>query len=486
MGGEPTSRFVNGHYRGIDRRVRHLPNSSDVSVHAPLVASALLLVGIVVVEVVAARLVPDAAIVLRSLERVEIAAGALLVTAGVETLLQWRVDGRAFMWWSGAGLITLGVPGLLSVADLAGTMALCVAAAAVAAFFFIRALRTPEIDAALTVPRAIVLMGAALITTLALAVALRFGSIEIARAAAVGELVLYSGLAFVFARRARAASWLALTLFAWALSQLPWLLVHAGTPQLAGVSVLHMAAAGLAVVGAAVALQFNARVHRRVALEAQQRREVAEDLYADTVHEVRSTVVALEGGMRTLAPDPERTLATALASELHRLRGLVEPEAEATSRAFSVRDALLPLLTVSHAGGWPVRWSIPDDLTATGRSTDIAQIVHALLTNARRYAPTSDIEVEAFGDDGYAVLRVSDRGPGVARDDRERIFERGERAEWEFADGRGLGLHIARRLARASNGELWVESRRGGGARFVLIVPLAAADASARDEPLVG
>jgi signal transduction histidine kinase len=487
MGGESSSlRSVNGHYRGSDRRVRHLPSSAEVPVHAPLVASALLLVGIVVVQVVAARVVPDASIVLRSLERVDIAAGALLVTAGVETFLQWRVDGRAFVWWSGAGLIALGVPGLLSVADLAGTMAMCVAASSVAAFFFIRALRTTEIDAALTMTRAIVMVGAALIATLAITVALRFGPIGITRAATVGEFALYSGLAFVFARRAGAASWLALTLFAWALSQLPWLFVHEGTQQLAGVAVLHMAAAGLAVVGAAVALHLNARVQRNVAFEAQKGRELAEDLYADTMHEVRSTVVALEGGMRTLAPEPERALATALVAELHRLRGMVEPEAEAAPHAFSLRDALVPLLTVSRAGGWPVRWSIPDDLVALGRSTDVAQIAHALLTNARRYAPNSVITVEAFAEDGYAVLRVSDRGPGVAREDRDRIFERGERAEWQVADARGLGLHSARRLARESDGELWVEPRRGGGARFVLLVPLAAAEVTAPDERLVG
>jgi two-component system, OmpR family, sensor kinase len=155
------------------------------------------------------------------------------------------------------------------------------------------------------------------------------------------------------------------------------------------------------------------------------------------------------------------------------LRELVEPGEIATHGEFSVREALEPLLTVSSAGGWPVSWSIPEALRARGRAADVAQIVHSLLTNARRYAPGSPIEVTATTDDDFVVLRVDDRGPGVARGRRELIFERGERSDREHPDAKGLGLHIARRLARELDGELWVEPRQDSGARFVLIVPTA-------------
>jgi len=137
-----------------------------------------------------------------------------------------------------------------------------------------------------------------------------------------------------------------------------------------------------------------------------------------------------------------------------------------------VRDALEPLLTVTVAAGWPTSWSIPDDLVAVGRPADMAQIAHALLTNARRYAPGSPTEVTATSQDGFVLVFVDDRGPGVPRGHRELIFERGERSDHaDDPDGRGLGLHIARRLARLHGGDLWVEPRPGGGARFVLSAP---------------
>jgi signal transduction histidine kinase len=67
------------------------------------------------------------------------------------------------------------------------------------------------------------------------------------------------------------------------------------------------------------------------------------------------------------------------------------------------------------------------------------------------------------------MLRVDDRGPGIAPDDLEWIFERGQRSDTVVdREGAGLGLHIARRLARDLGGDLWAESRIGGGARFVL------------------
>ena len=244
---------------------------------------------------------------------------------------------------------------------------------------------------------------------------------------------------------------------------------------------MHMVTGAIAVVGAAVGLQMSARAQRTVALEARRERDVVEARYAETLHEVRSTVVALEGGMRTLQPRiSERRVVTTISREPRSSPSCIvsasssSPTPAAADAEFAVRDALEPLLTVSSAGGWPVSWSIPEELRARGRAADVAQIVHSLLTNARRYAPGSPIEVTATTEDDYVVLRVDDRGPGVARGRRESIFERGERSDrGEHPDAKGLGLHIARRLARELGGELWVEPRPESGARFVLIVPAA-------------
>jgi two-component system, OmpR family, sensor kinase len=67
-------------------------------------------------------------------------------------------------------------------------------------------------------------------------------------------------------------------------------------------------------------------------------------------------------------------------------------------------------------------------------------------------------------------LVVRDSGPGVAREDRERIFERFERAGSSLP-GIGLGLYIVRRIVDAHHGSVRVESASGSGAAFIVSLP---------------
>ena len=76
--------------------------------------------------------------------------------------------------------------------------------------------------------------------------------------------------------------------------------------------------------------------------------------------------------------------------------------------------------------------------------------------------------------DGAAVIEVTDRGPGIASGDVERIFEpfvRLESARGRHEGGSGLGLAIARSIADAHGGSLTVSSPPGAGSRFTLTVP---------------
>jgi signal transduction histidine kinase len=115
-------------------------------------------------------------------------------------------------------------------------------------------------------------------------------------------------------------------------------------------------------------------------------------------------------------------------------------------------------------------------LTVTADRDALEQIVLNLLDNACKYA-TDGAEVTvvlAPRDGGGADLRVLDRGPGVPPAHRERIFEKFHRVDDTLTaekHGAGLGLSIARQLARGLGGELRYEPRAGGGAAFVLELP---------------
>ena len=77
---------------------------------------------------------------------------------------------------------------------------------------------------------------------------------------------------------------------------------------------------------------------------------------------------------------------------------------------------------------------------------------------------------------------MADEGPGIATDDRERIFEPFSRLPGvarDRAGGTGLGLAIARRIVTAHEGTIGVDDAPGGGARFVVTLPAVAAPASA-------
>jgi PAS domain S-box-containing protein len=103
----------------------------------------------------------------------------------------------------------------------------------------------------------------------------------------------------------------------------------------------------------------------------------------------------------------------------------------------------------------------------------LEQVLTNLFTNAMKYAPGTPVKVSAARKDGVAVLTVSDRGPGIAPHDRERIFGRFERATSERSvSGLGLGLHISQQIVLAHGGRIRAENHDGGGASFVVELPL--------------
>ena len=152
--------------------------------------------------------------------------------------------------------------------------------------------------------------------------------------------------------------------------------------------------------------------------------------------------------------------------------GTVRPSKEVLAIAPRVRRAwdALGASTVSFrlddaAGGW-LAMADPDQLD---------QVLWAILDNSVRYGGGSPIHarVAPRPDSGRLAITISDEGPGVGAEDRDRIFERYERGSaGAKAEGTGLGLYVSRSLCQAMGGDLVLEPSDGTrGAAFTILLP---------------
>ena len=226
--------------------------------------------------------------------------------------------------------------------------------------------------------------------------------------------------------------------------------------------------------------------------------EEAKDLFlATTSHELRTPITVVQGFASTLAsrweklPDPDRrTAVQTIAERAGSLGRLVEQlllGSRAGAEQLTVSNGPFDLAAVLSASASAFKSLsdrhvltavIPERLpTAFGDelSTDI--IVGQLLENAFKYSPeggTVTVRVRVL--ESQIEVAVADDGIGIAAGDHERIFERfvqGETGDRRRFGGIGLGLYIARRLARAQGGELTATSRPQGGTVMRLRLPLA-------------
>jgi PAS domain S-box-containing protein len=101
------------------------------------------------------------------------------------------------------------------------------------------------------------------------------------------------------------------------------------------------------------------------------------------------------------------------------------------------------------------------------------QVVMNLLSNAFKYGAGEPVTLALSSADGEAVLEVRDRGPGIAAQDMDRIFERFERASpMRHYGGLGLGLYVSREIVRAEHGSITAHNLAEGGACFQVRLPV--------------
>ncbi len=233
-----------------------------------------------------------------------------------------------------------------------------------------------------------------------------------------------------------------------------------------------------------LARTFDALLDRvSAALRHEQR------LSAELSHELRTPLARILGEVELLqrrerSPEERRGAHDAIARSGEQMLRILEvlmaaARAEAAP-AGAGRSRLGQALAEATAGaertlgGRGVRLEVApgaEDLTVGVDAEVVERVLAPLLDNAGRHA-RAVVRIGAVRSDGRVLVRVADDGRGVPAEDTERVFEPGVRgATGDDHGGAGLGLPLARRLARAAGGDVRAEPRDGAGATFVVDLP---------------
>jgi signal transduction histidine kinase len=246
--------------------------------------------------------------------------------------------------------------------------------------------------------------------------------------------------------------------------------------------------------GVALALITNELANARE-LATLRARDAERATFVSTVaHELRTPLTGLRGylelilGGQVLDPEVEhdflersRSIVGSMADlvgdllELSRLEsGTINLEIGPFSIAEAGAQVASSLLPIAIDHGTRLTTTLPPRMrVATGDRRRVEQILTNLVANALKFTPEGGtVEIAGRVDGLAAFLIVRDDGDGIPAEDRGRIFERFQRlVGHERVMGTGLGLPIARDLARQMGGDLDVASVPGAGSSFVLVLP---------------
>jgi len=238
------------------------------------------------------------------------------------------------------------------------------------------------------------------------------------------------------------------------------------------------------------------RVQRREAEAAlastTQQLERSARYSADASHQLKSPLTVLRAGLEALLaredfnPETYEELSTLL-HHTHRLSGVIEDllllarmdaghlriDSVPVNLSQLVEEWIDDLEALPDSPEVKIEKEIPSEIFVTGEKRYISLIVQNLLENARKYNRCAGrIRVRAISQDGTVQLKIGNTGQPIARDDQGHIFQRFRRASTNSrVAGHGLGLDLARELARLHGGDLKLVRSDNDWTEFELDLP---------------
>lgn len=205
-------------------------------------------------------------------------------------------------------------------------------------------------------------------------------------------------------------------------------------------------------------------------------------MLASASHELRSPLARIQMALTLLesaSPERREELLASAETDVSELNGLIEDlllaarAEQAPTRELQPID-LLPLVRTETQRLNLSLAATADSAIVMGDAQMLRSLLRNLMENALRHGGGREVTVKLEHNGAFARVTVEDRGPGVASDQAERIFEPFYRPQGhnEGQDhGVGLGLALVRQVAVRHGGKAWYEAREGGGSRFSVELP---------------
>lgn len=223
----------------------------------------------------------------------------------------------------------------------------------------------------------------------------------------------------------------------------------------------------------------------RKSSDSTRAQEIADDL-ALCAHEIRGTLTVIAGYANMLrrlelTPEQREQAAEGIEAAVMRADAIMADTLSGNVRTGSGAESVdvEKLITRSAADaraatGREIRTEAGGGLRVNADVVALARVLENLLSNAAKYAPEGPIDIGSHADGDTVVVEVSDRGPGIPEEDRERVLQPFARlSRDEGKPGTGLGLTVVRSVIEVMGGAVGLHDRDGGGTIVRLEMPSA-------------